>query len=430
MSTHYLFVTWDGGGNVAPELGVARALVDRGHRVTVLADDTIRPEAIEVGAAFVAYERGPNNKSRAVDSLRDWECDPVEAGTRSIKRIMCGSALGIAQDVVAVHEADPIDCVVSCYFLFGGMIGAERASLPCVVLCPNVDFREAPGRPGFGPGLHPLPGPEGEARDREMWAGFRALFELGQPALNDARKALGLPTLTHPWDELARVERVILLTSRHFEYPYELQPNTLFAGPVLADPSWNERAAPVRRSRDRSLILVSLGSSFQNQIESYRNIVAALGRLPVDAVVTLGNVFDPSELEAPRNVEVVRSAPHAPLLEQAAVMVSHCGHGSAMKALAAGVPLLCLPLGRDQLETAARVVWHGAGLRLDHGATTEEIGTALKQLLDDVEFRTNARRLGQAIRDEVEQNIAIMELEKIRGKDEIRRIGLSVSSNK
>jgi len=423
MNRHYLLVTWDGGGNVAPELGVVRVLIDRGHRVTVLADETIRNEASEAGASFVGYERGPRHRARAVDSLRDWECDPLEAGTRSIKQIMCDPALGVAQDVVALHKADPVDCVISCYFLFGGMIGAERAGVPCAVLCPNIDFREAPGRPGFGPGLHPLPGPEGEARDREMWAGFRSLFELGQPALDDARKTLGLPMLNHPWDELARVERVILLTSRHFEYPYELQPNTVFAGPVLADPSWNEQTEPVRRNGDRPLVLVSLGSSFQNQIESYRLVVAALGHLPVDAVITLGNVFDPGEIDAPENVAVLRSAPHGPLLEQAAAMVSHCGHGSAMKALAAGVPLLCLPLGRDQLETAARVTWHGAGLRLDPGATAEEIGNALKRLLEEDGFCENARRLGRAIRDEVQQDIAVTELEKIPDKDEISRCG-------
>lgn len=425
MSKHFLFVMWEGGGTVAPELGVARALIERGHRVTVLADDTIQAEATEVGAGFVGYERAPNRRSRSIDDdvLQDWECDPADAASRTITRVMCGPALRVAQDVVALHEADSADCVVSCYYIFGGMIGAERAGVPCVALCPNIDFREAPGRPGFGPGVHPLPGPEGESRDQEMWAGFRDLFALGQPALDDARKSLGLPMLTHPWEELARVDRVILLTSRHFEYPYELPPNTLFAGPVLTDPSWNEQAEHVRGSGDRPFILVSLGSSFQDQIDIYRQIVAALGRLPVDAVVTLGNVFDPSEIEAPGNVKVVRSAPHAPLLEQASVTISHCGHGSAMKALAAGVPLLCVPLGRDQLETAARVVWHGAGLRLDRGATTGEIATALKRLLDEVVFRDNAQRLGQAIRDEVEQDIAVTELEKICGNDEISRCG-------
>jgi UDP:flavonoid glycosyltransferase YjiC (YdhE family) len=35
-----------------------------------------------------------------------------------------------------------------------------------------------------------------------------------------------------------------------------------------------------------------------------------------------------------------------------------------IKALAAGVPLVCLPMGRDQEDTAARVTLSGSGVRL------------------------------------------------------------------
>jgi MGT family glycosyltransferase len=416
MSKHFLFVMWEGGGTVAPELCVAEDLIRRGHRVTVLADDTIETEARTIGAGFVGYEHAPNRQSRHIDHdvLRDWEVeDPAELFQRAMDRIMCGPALGVARDVVALHEADPVDCVATCYFLFGAMIGAERAGVPCAVLCPNVDFRAAPGRPGFGAGVHPLEGPEGEARDAEIWAACRSFYALGQPNLDRARESLGLPTLTHPWDEYDRADRVILLTSRHFEYPYELQPGTVFAGPMLGDPYWNEHHEPDEPKGERPLVLVSLGSSFQNQIDVYRRILAALGRLPVEAIVTLGNVFEPSDLEAPANVRIVRSAAHGPLLERAALMVSHCGHGSVMKALAAGVPLLCLPLGRDQHDNAARVTWHEAGLRLDSGASSEDIERTLARLLEDASFRANAARLGRAIRSEIEEEIAVNELEKI-----------------
>jgi hypothetical protein len=187
MSKHFLFVMWEGFGTVAPELGVAAELIERGHRVTVLGDDSIQAEATAAGAGFVGYERAPNRRSRRVedDVLRDWEArDGAEVFARAIDRIMCGPALNVAQDVLALHERNPVDCVVGCAFLFGAMIGAERAGLRRAVLYPNLDFRPAPGRPGFGPGLPPLDGPEGQARDAEIWAGCRALFSAGQPALD------------------------------------------------------------------------------------------------------------------------------------------------------------------------------------------------------------------------------------------------------
>lgn len=423
MSKHFLFVMWEGGGTVAPELGVAQALIERGHRVTVLADDSIEAEATAIGARFVGYKRAPNRRSKHADDdvVREWECDdPAEIGARYIDRIFCGPALSVAQDLLALHETDPVDCIVGSYFLFGPMIGAERAGVPCAVLCANLDFREAPGRPGFGPGFHPLEGPEGQARDAAISAGQRAVFATGQPALDRARKQLGLPTLTHPWDEYSRVERVILLTSRHFEYPYELPERTIFAGPVLTDPLWNEPSSPGEQMGDRPLVLVSLGSSFQNQFEIYRRVITAIGGLSVEGVVTLGNIFEPSEFEPPENVQIVRSAAHGPLLERAVVMVSHCGHGSVMKALGAGVPLLCMPIGRDQLENAARVAWHGAGIRLDAGASSEDIGRALTRIIEEEDFRSKALQMSRAIRNEIAENIAVTELERIAGAIESR----------
>jgi UDP:flavonoid glycosyltransferase YjiC (YdhE family) len=69
---------------------------------------------------------------------------------------------------------------------------------------------------------------------------------------------------------------------------------------------------------------------------------------------------------APENVDVVRAAPHREVLREAQLVVTHCGHGTTVKALAAGVPIVGLPMGRDQLDVAARLVHAGAGVRLDH----------------------------------------------------------------
>lgn len=410
MGKHVLFAMWNGGGTVAPELGLARQLIARGHRVTVLGDDTIARDVSEAGAAFVGYRHARNLRA---DALDDWQAgSPPEAIGRVIARVMCGPPLEVARDVLAVHGRDPVDCVATCVFLPGGIIAAERAGVPSVVLCPNVDLRPAPGRPGFGPGLHPLAGPEGQARDAEIWGMCRELFGTGQPALDAARCELGLEPTTHLWDEYDRADRVLLLTSRHFEYPYELPPKTVFAGPVLDDPSWAS-ATDIPSNESRPLVLVSLGSSFQNQLDQYRRIIAALADLPVDGLVTLGGVFEPGELDAPANVRIVGSASHGPLLERATILVSHCGHGSVMKALAAGVPMLCMPISREQPENAARVEWHGAGVRLEPGAPSDEIRAALARILADDRFASNARELGRKIRSEIAEGVAIRELEGV-----------------
>ena len=40
MTRDFLFATWEGGGNVPPTMGAVRRLLERGHRVRVLADDS------------------------------------------------------------------------------------------------------------------------------------------------------------------------------------------------------------------------------------------------------------------------------------------------------------------------------------------------------------------------------------------------------
>jgi UDP:flavonoid glycosyltransferase YjiC (YdhE family) len=84
-------------------------------------------------------------------------------------------------------------------------------------------------------------------------------------------------------------------------------------------------------------------------------------------------------------------------MREASLVVTHCGHGTVMRALAHGRPMLCLPMGRDQNDNAARVVARGAGLRLAPDAAPGAIRGALASLLADAGFAAAASRLGAEI---------------------------------
>src|SRR5687767_1596398 len=70
-----LQVLWDGGGNVPPQLAIARTLVERGHRVRILGHRCQRDRAEATGASFRAYRHAPDaDASRPeTDLIRDWE---------------------------------------------------------------------------------------------------------------------------------------------------------------------------------------------------------------------------------------------------------------------------------------------------------------------------------------------------------------------
>ncbi|HMK62283.1 MAG TPA: nucleotide disphospho-sugar-binding domain-containing protein, partial [Acidimicrobiales bacterium] len=54
----------------------------------------------------------------------------------------------------------------------------------------------------------------------------------------------------------------------------------------------------------------------------------------------------------------------------------------------------------DQNDTAARVVYHGAGIRLSPKASPTKIRKTVESVLGDERFRTAAARLASAIADE------------------------------
>ena len=101
------------------------------------------------------------------------------------------------------------------------------------------------------------------------------------------------------------------------------------------------------------------------------------------------------------------------MLRSAAAVVTHGGHGTVVRALAADVPLVVLHHGRDQADNAARVTARGAGLAVKRSASPDVIAKAVRRVLDDPSFRTGAARLGRSIRRDAASGALVAELEDL-----------------
>ena len=88
-----------------------------------------------------------------------------------------------------------------------------------------------------------------------------------------------------------------------------------------------------------------------------------------------------SALPAAPNVSLTGYVRHAAVLPHAALLVTHAGLGSVVVALAHGVPMLCLPLDREQPENARAVEDLGAGRMLDPDADPATLRAAIEDLL-------------------------------------------------
>jgi MGT family glycosyltransferase len=402
QSLRYLIPMWEGGGNIPPELGVARRLIARGHNVHVLADPTIKLAAEAAGCSFSPWRRGPHRSSLdpSEDLIKDWETkNPLVMLRRGRDRFIAGPAADFAADTSETIDEFQPDAVVPDAFLFGSIIAAQGASLPVALLVPNIWIMPSRGTPPIGPGFAPAKTVLGRTRDAAMLAIVNRLFRAGLPPVNAARAEHGLAPLPSFYEQALVAERILVLTSPTFDYAAASVPaNVRYVGPILDDPEWAQPwISPWDEADKRPLVLVGFSSTYQNQGPLLRQVVEALATLPVRAVVTVGQMIEAKEVISTDNVVVVGSAPHRQILAEASVAVSHCGHGTTMKCLAAGVPMVCIPMGRDQNDTAARVVYHGAGIRLSPSVSAAKIRKAVQLVLGDDRFRSNASRMSSAI---------------------------------
>ncbi|WP_280951421.1 glycosyltransferase, partial [Methylobacterium radiotolerans] len=75
--------------------------------------------------------------------------------------------------------------------------------------------------------------------------------------------------------------------------------------------------------------------------------------------MTTGPNVGAADLDAPAAVRVVAAASHDALMARADLVVCQGGHGTVSRALLHGVPLLVIPLARDQADNAARCAPRG-----------------------------------------------------------------------
>jgi MGT family glycosyltransferase len=415
IMTRFLFATWEGGGHVQPMLLAARGMVAAGHEALAISDACNAPDAAGLGVPFQSWRLAPSRADRSPqsDPLKDWLAQsPGEVIRGLLDGVMCGPAARYAADTAAAIDAFAPDVVVAQELLFGVMAAAQAKARPLALFAANVwSLPTIESTPPFGAGAIPAPDDEMRAFYARVKAATRCAYQDGLPAFNQVRADLGLAPLADIFDQLGAAGRILLATSRAFDFDQAAPAPYRYAGPYLADPAWTTGwTSPWAADDARPLLLVSFSTMYQAQEPVLRRVIEALGGLDVRALVTLGPVLSPADFTAPPNVVVTAHAPHSQVFPQAAAVITHCGHASTLRPLMAGVPLICLPLGRDQPDNAARVTERGAGLRLSPDAPAAAIAEAVRTVLADPGYRAAARALGARIAADVAARSAEREL--------------------
>ena len=328
MSRFLIVATGGAGGDLPPLIAAAQALRERGHETSFIGDAAVDRAlsglGLEVQVLPAELNLGPRLASAVREAMTTTGGDLKAAGPM-VERALAAWAKEVAGPVgQAIVQLRPDAAVTS---LFGVEVMKEAdLSSPWAVV--NSTFYVGPNPP----------------RPVEEDIGPRAIPLI----LRYARLIEAADMVLHATDPVFDFSFDRLPARHHYVGPLGLWE------PRLDTPSYLEEPGD-------PWVLVSISSQLQDDLPLAEAALAALADKPVRVVLTVGPDHEPEEVSLrPANAHVEQLVPHSAVLKRGVLLVSHAGHGSVMKALWEGKPMVLVPWGRDQPGVAARA--HALGV--------------------------------------------------------------------
>jgi MGT family glycosyltransferase len=296
--------------------------------------------------------------------------------------------------LAAELEREPADVLVVDYLLRSLAGATERMPVPTALLIHTIY------------GFHGGVGDDDEARRR--W------YE----PVNASRLQLGLDPLPSSADSVTvalvwRAAAALVVLPREFDDWIEPPKNVFHVGPITTADGATDWRSPWPAEDARPLVVVTLGTTYMAHEAVLARIAQALDPAAYRVLVLTGSELAPEEVSVPEGVEVRGYVPHDAALPGATLAITHAGTGTLLAAFAAGVPVVALPLGRDQPVNARRVVELGLGRSLDPEATRAEIRALVAETLADDSIPPRVAGLAEAIRSYDRGSRAVEVLEQL-----------------
>jgi len=356
-----IVATAGAGGDLPPLVAAGLALRDRGHETIFIGDAAVqrvlRPLHVDVDILPSELDLGPRLAGLVVDAMQATGGDLGKAGPL-LQRGMTVWAHDVAEPISAVIDRQRPSSIVTSLF------GVEAVD----ATCPSVP-----------------------------WTVINSTFYVGPNPPRPVEEDIGpraLPLIKRYAELLEAADLVLHATDQVFDYGFTALPSRHhYVGPLgIWEPP--QKRSPFLDEPGGPWILVSISSQRQDDVQLADAAVRALGDQPVRVLVTLGPEHDPSELAGhPPNARIEKTVSHSAVLERAALLVGHAGHGTVMKALWHGKPMVLIPWGRDQPGVAARA--HALGVAeviSRNDATAKTIAAGVKRAMANRELGRNAAR--------------------------------------
>jgi UDP:flavonoid glycosyltransferase YjiC (YdhE family) len=423
-----LLTTYGSYGDLHPYIAIGRALVARGHRVTLATasgyQDKVRAQGLDfqpVRPEMPDPKDLPQLAERVIDLHRGPEVvfrELIMPHVRDSFADLCRAAEGA--DLLVSH---PLMVTVPCV--------AEKKGLPWAssVLAP-VSFLSAHDPPV-------LPNALGLARLRflgawlhgPLFAFFKWAVRHWADPLHQLRAELGLPPVRKPTFEGQHSPYLVLaLYSPLLGRPQPDWPaNVVVTGyPFFDDDGQAGLPEELERFLDQGPppLVFTLGTSaVLKPGPFFRDSIEAARRLGKRAVLLVGlQPADNLPATLPEGVIAVPYARHSLLFPRAAAVVHQGGIGTTGQGMRSGRPTLVVPFGFDQPDNADRVQRLGiARVLLSIRYSAARAIRELRPLLEQPRYARRAAEVGEAVRHEDGAARACDALEELLRRWRLRR---------
>lgn len=329
-------------GHAFPMIALGTRLQERGHQVTLETWKRWRAHVEAAGMDFVAAPEYP------VFPTQERPLHPYEAVVRAAAETR--SSVAATRPEVVVHDI----------LTLAPSLAAELEGVPVATLIPHVYPVGASGFPPYAFGAR-LPRSAVGARlwkvfDRPIEGGLRR----GRAELNETRAKLGLPPVTRLHGGLSS-ELCMVATFPQLEYPRAWPEHVHVVGPLMWEPPYHDVEPPPGKA---PLVLVAPSTAQDPRHELLQAALVGLGDEPVRVLATWNRKPLPTPVTVQANTRLVEWISYSRTMPRCELVICHAGHGTMVRALASGAPVLAVPHAGDMAENAARADWAGVGARL------------------------------------------------------------------
>jgi UDP:flavonoid glycosyltransferase YjiC (YdhE family) len=368
----FVVAAFGDAGHAFPAIALARELQRRGHEVLVESweqwQDAVEGEGLRFEAAqqyHVFPPPGPDTPQGQV----------VARAARALAGLM--------------EDFEP-DLVVSDILTRAPALAAEVAGVPGATLIPHVYPVQRAGQPMYSMGFAPARTPPGRAFWRATMPLLNMGLRRGRDELNATRERLGLAPQERFHGGIS--ERLaIVATFPQLEYPRRWPPYAQVTGPLLFELPTEEIELP---DGDGPLVVVAPSTAQDPECVMLRAALEGLADEPVRVLATKNRREPEEPIEVPENAVLLDWMPYSQAMGAADLVISHGGHGTVVRALSLGAPVLACPSVGDMGENGARVAWSGAGLSLPRRLMSPRgIRLAARRILGDPGYRDRALAL-------------------------------------